>query len=71
MARMARKVEFKEIRLRLPEPIVDYVQRMYGDPKRWLEYYVVDWIRIDVETKSGEELIRLFNLGPAFKQILG
>jgi len=71
MARTARKVEFKEIQLRLPKTVIHYVQRMYGDPEKWLEYYVVDWIRIDVETKNTEELIELFNLGPAFKQILG
>ncbi|HKZ93477.1 MAG TPA: hypothetical protein VJ249_02695 [Candidatus Bathyarchaeia archaeon] len=65
------KVEFEEVKLRLPKALIDYVQRIYGDPKRWLEYYVVDWIRIDIETKTGEELIDLFNLGPAFKLVLG
>jgi hypothetical protein len=71
MARKARTVEFQEVRLRLPKSIIDYVSRMYGDPKQWLEYYVVDWIRIDVETKTEEELIGLFNLAPAFREVLG
>ena len=71
MARMTRRVEFREIQLRLPKPIIDYVQRLYGDPKQWLEYNVVDWIRIDVETKTEEELKKIFNLESAFKKVLG
>lgn len=71
MDRATGKVEFQQIQLRLPKPIIDYVQRMYGDPRKWLEYYVVDWIRIDVETKDADELIALFNLETAFRKILG
>lgn len=71
MARRARKVEFQEVKLQLPKSVIDYLQRMYGDPKHWLEHYVVDWIRIDVETKTEEELVELFNLAPAFREVLG
>jgi hypothetical protein len=70
VARKARRVEFEEVELRLPRTVIEYVSRLYGDPRRWLEYYVVDWIRIDVETKTEEDLIRLFNLGPAFREVL-
>ena len=69
---MTRKdIEFVEVRLTLPLSVLNYVQRMYGDSKQWLEYYLVDWIRIDVETKTEEELIEFFKLGPAFKKVLG
>jgi hypothetical protein len=71
MGNTASEVEFQEVKLRLPKSVIDYVYKMYGDPKRWLEYYVVDWIRIDVETKDPEEPIVLFNLEAAFHSILG
>ena len=67
----SKDVEFVEVRLRLPLSVLNYVQRMYGNSKQWLEYYVVDWIKIDVETKTEEELVELFNLGPAFRKVLG
>jgi len=71
MKKTVKSVEFYEVTLRIPKAIVDYVQRMYGHPKQWLEYHVVDWIRIDVEMKTEEELKKIFNLEPAFKEILG
>jgi len=64
-------VEFELVALRLPKAVVDYVRRLYGDPVKWLEYFVVDWLRIDVENKNGDELKELFNLEPAFQAVLG
>jgi len=64
------EIEFEVVTLRLPKAVVDYVRRMCGDPVKRLEWFVVDWIRIDVEVKTVEELVALFNLGPAFQAIL-
>jgi len=64
------EIEFEVVTLRLPKAIVDYVRRMYGDPVKRLEWFIVDWIRIDIETKTGDDLKELFNLEPAFKTIL-
>jgi len=64
------EIDYEAVTLRLPKPVVDYVQRMYGDPVRWLEWFIVDWIRIDVETKTGDELKELFKLGPVFQTVL-
>ena len=64
-------IEYEALTLRLPKAVVDYVNRMYGDPVKWLEYYVVDWLRIDVENKNGDELKELFKLEPAFQAVLG
>jgi len=68
---MGRQTEFEALTLKLPKTVVDYVRRLYGDPVKWLEYYVVDWLRIDVEVKDGDELKDLFDLGPAFQTVLG
>jgi hypothetical protein len=68
---MGKQIEYEELTLRLPKAVVNYVTRMYGDPVKWLEYYVVDWLKIDVENKDGDELKELFNLEPAFQAVLG
>jgi len=68
---MGKQIEYEVLTLRLPKAVVDYVTRMYGDPVKWLEYFVVDWLRIDVEQKNGDELKALFNLEPAFQVVLG
>jgi len=68
---MGKQIEYEALTLRLPRAVVDYVTRIYGDPVKWLEYFVVDWLRIDVENKNGDELKELFNLGPAFQAVLG
>jgi len=64
-------VEFEVVALRLPKAVVNYVRRLYGNPQKWLEHYVVDWLRIDVEIKDSDELKELFNLEPAFQAVLG
>jgi len=68
---MRTQVEYEVLTLRLPKAVVEYVRRLYGDPVEWLEYFVVDWLRIDVENKNGDELKALFNLEPAFQAVLG
>lgn len=68
---MGKQIKYEMMTLRLPKAVVDYVTRMYGDPVKWLEYYVVDWLRIDVENKNGDELKNLFNLKQAFQAVLG
>lgn len=65
------KIPFEEVKLRLPKPLVDYVQKFHGAPEKWLEYYVVDWLRIDIENMTGEDLIDLFSLRSVFEMVLG
>jgi hypothetical protein len=68
---MGKQIEYETLTLRLPKTVVDYVTRMYGNPVKWLEYYVVDWLRIDVENKDGDELKEIFRLESAFQAVLG
>jgi len=68
---MTDEIEFESVTLRLPKALINYVSRIYGDTTAWLERFVVDWLRIDVENKTGEELIELFGLRPVFKAIFG
>ena len=70
MGKTNHKVRFEDVTLRLPKAVVEYVQKIYGNHKKRLEYYVVDWIRIDVEIRSEEGLAELFDLRAAFKAIL-
>jgi hypothetical protein len=67
---MGKQIEYEALTLRLPKAVLEYVRRMYGDPVKWLEYFVVDWLRIDVEEKDGDELKELFGLEPAFQVVL-
>jgi hypothetical protein len=45
------------------------LSRVHG-VKKWLEYSIVDHIRADLESATGEEMIGWFGLAPTFKTVL-
>ncbi len=65
------QIEYAVVTLQLPKSLVDYVRKLYGDPEKWLEVFVVNWLRIEIENMTGDELKELFNLEPAFQAVLG
>jgi len=65
------QIEFEEITIKLPKKIIDFITRMYGDVKEYLEYHAVDWVRADIECQTPKFLVEHFDLDDTFKAVLG
>jgi len=65
------QIAFEEITINVPKKILSFITRMYGDPKKYLEYHAVDWVRADIESTTPKFLIEIFDLDDSFKAVLG
>ena len=68
----AEQVQFEEITLKMPKTILDFISRFYGsNPKEHIEREIVNWIRVDLESLTGQDLAEHFDLQETFKKVLG
>ena len=78
---MAEEVEYVEMRLRIPKPIIDFLEALEPftgvNPQEYLEYSIVKCIEADVNAIddnppfTAEEVRRRFGLDKVFEKVEG
>ena len=63
-------VEFEEVTVKIPKRIMDFFRKTEKDLVAWLEYTVVDMVRVELDGMTAQGWVMCFNLAPVFYTVL-
>jgi len=55
---MSEKIEYEEVTIKVPKPIMGFLRNIGEKPQEWIEYQVFDSVRAHLDAWSGTELLK-------------